>query len=284
LNRLPRVQASRCVNLVQRRHFAGGSSSSSSAMVKQLAMFGAAGLAAYGITQVIGQQIETSDSEDFMDDPVKPKAEITDRVFFDVDINARPSGRIVIGLFGANVPKTVNNFKTLCEGNMTNERSGMKLSYTNSSFHRVIPNFMIQGGDFTNHNGTGGMSIYGRKFPDENFDLKHTGPGILSMANSGPNTNGSQFFICTQKTSWLDGKHVVFGVVEEGFDVVKRIESYGSSSGRPSAKITIRKSGILESQQSAEDEIGDSASPSDPLPDEKAEKKPGRLSRFFRRS
>jgi cyclophilin family peptidyl-prolyl cis-trans isomerase len=158
------------------------------------------------------------------------------RVFLDVQADGRALGRIVIELFSDVVPKTAENFRALCTG----EKG---FGYKNSSFHRIIPDFMLQAGDFTNHNGTGGKSIYGTKFADENFKLKHTGPGIVSMANAGPNTNGSQFFITTVTTTWLDGKHVVFGKVVEGMDVVKSVEALGSRSGMTSVPVIISDCG-----------------------------------------
>merc|ERR1712048_766383 len=151
----------------------------------------------------------------------------------------------VIGLFGDDVPKTTENFLSLCKGDKGVGKSGKPLHYKDSTFHRIIPNFMIQGGDFTHGTGTGGESIFGQKFDDENFKLKHTGPGVLSMANAGPNTNGSQFFITTVKTAWLDGRHVVFGKVIDGMDVVTKVEAVGSSSGTPQKPVTVADSGLV---------------------------------------
>ncbi|KAF9254070.1 cyclophilin [Marasmius fiardii PR-910] len=159
-------------------------------------------------------------------------------VFFDVSINNQPAGRIVFKLYDDVVPKTAKNFRELAT-----HHNGF--GYRKSIFHRVIPQFMLQGGDFTNHNGTGGKSIYGAKFADENFQIKHTKPGLLSMANAGANTNGSQFFITTVATSWLDGKHVVFGEVVQGYDIVKKVESVGSSSGKTSQRVEITDSGTV---------------------------------------
>lgn len=166
--------------------------------------------------------------------------------FFDITIGGVDAGRIVMTLRADVVPRTVENFRALCTGEKGMGRNGKPLHFQGSSFHRVIPGFMCQGGDFTRGDGRGGESIYGETFDDENFSLKHSGPGVLSMANCGPNTNGSQFFLCTVATPHLDGKHVVFGNVTAGMEVIKRIEQVGSRpAGKVSQPVMIAKCGQL---------------------------------------
>ncbi|NCA71979.1 MAG: peptidylprolyl isomerase [Sphingobacteriia bacterium] len=167
------------------------------------------------------------------------------RVAIDVTIGGEPAGTVTIELFADVVPKTAENFRALCTGEKGMGTNGKPLTYAGSPFHRIIPGFMIQGGDFTRGNGTGGESIYGERFDDENFELKHTGPGILSMANAGPNTNGSQFFITVAETAWLDGKHVVFGKVVDGMDVIQAMEQQGTPSGRTKNEVVLAACRVL---------------------------------------
>lgn len=171
---------------------------------------------------------------------------VTQKVFFDIHKNGQPAGRLVFGLFGNTVPKTAANFATLADGSAGIGLSGKPLAYKGSKFHRIIRDFMAQGGDFTKDNGTGGESIYGAKFEDENFILKHTKPGLLSMANSGADTNGSQFFMTFVETPWLDGKHVVFGEVLEGFEILGEMNRLGSRDGNDrSTEWLIADSGLV---------------------------------------
>ncbi|CAN6200560.1 unnamed protein product [Urochloa humidicola] len=178
---------------------------------------------------------------------------ITAKTFLDIQIDGKPAGQIVLGLYGDTVPKTAENFRALCTGEKGIGKEGKPLWYKGSLFHRIIPGFMIQGGDFTNFNGTGGESIYGAIFPDENFKLNHTHTGTLSMANYGEDSNGSQFFITTVKESKLpkklDGIHVVFGKVLDGMNVVREIEAQGQATGVPKAKVVIVNSGQLHDDE-----------------------------------
>ncbi|KAG7399216.1 hypothetical protein PHYBOEH_009382 [Phytophthora boehmeriae] len=167
-------------------------------------------------------------------------------VFFDISIGGEAKGRLVFELRADVVPKTAENFRQLCTGEAGVGKAGKPLHYKGSAFHRIIPNFMCQGGDFTRGNGTGGESIYGEKFADEKFALKHQGVGVLSMANAGPNTNGSQFFLTTVDCPWLDQAHVVFGQVTEGHDVLEAMEAVGSNSGATSAAVVIEDCGEIK--------------------------------------
>eukprot|EP00878_Enallax_costatus_P003061 GHUV01003260.1.p1 GENE.GHUV01003260.1~~GHUV01003260.1.p1 ORF type:complete len:296 (+),score=92.32 GHUV01003260.1:485-1372(+) len=191
--------------------------------------------------------------------PLGPPNPSNPLVYFDLALgrygDAVPLGRIIMELKEDVVPKTTENFRQLC----VSDKPGF--GYRASRFHRVIPNFMCQGGDFTNDNGTGGKSIYGSRFADENFNLRHLGAGVLSMANAGPNTNGSQFFLCTAQTPWLDGKHVVFGQVVDGFEVVKAVELCGSRSGETSFDVMIADCGQLPKGTSVGATSADAAAP-----------------------
>ena len=171
--------------------------------------------------------------------------DISTNPYFDITMNDTYLGRVIFQLFDDDVPKTCKNFRYLCSNGILDKS---KPSYQDTKFHRIIKEFMLQGGDFTNGDGTGGMSIYGDKFEDENFNLTHNQPGMLSMANAGPNTNNSQFFITVEKTPWLDNKHVVFGIIISGFDIIKKLEDIATDSNdKPVQNIYISKCGLLPS-------------------------------------
>eukprot|EP00241_Pyramimonas_parkeae_P012208 CAMPEP_0114251956 /NCGR_PEP_ID=MMETSP0058-20121206/15561_1 /TAXON_ID=36894 /ORGANISM="Pyramimonas parkeae, CCMP726" /LENGTH=272 /DNA_ID=CAMNT_0001365821 /DNA_START=61 /DNA_END=879 /DNA_ORIENTATION=- len=176
---------------------------------------------------------------------VPPDMTHTHKCYFDISIGGEASGRVVFGMYGNTVPKTVENFRALCTGEKGEGKAGKPLHFKGSAFHRIIPGFMCQGGDFTNGDGTGGESIYGEKFEDENFKIRHTKEGLLSMANAGPGTNGSQFFITVAATAHLDKRHVVFGEVLEGYELVKKMEACGTNDGKTSSDVVIEDCGVL---------------------------------------
>ncbi|XP_020685930.1 peptidyl-prolyl cis-trans isomerase CYP21-1 [Dendrobium catenatum] len=184
------------------------------------------------------------------DEEVERVLEITHRVYLDVDIDGQHAGRIIIGLYGEVVPKTVENFRSLCTGEKGRGGHGKALHYKGTPFHRIVSGFVIQGGDITYGDGRGSESIYGGTFPDENFIIKHSHAGVVSMVNSGPDTNGSQFFITSVKASWLDGEHVAFGKVLQGMDTVYAIEGgAGTYNGKPRKKVIIVDSGEISRER-----------------------------------
>lgn len=207
----------------------------------------------WGVSEFLAVDESTVPRKHEFDDLAEVQSEVTHRVFLDVKLPAKEEGsgetieRIIIGLYGKECPNTSKNFLALCEGfEKTSLHDKRRLSYENCKFHRIIPGFMLQTGDYTHHDGTGGESIFPTKsFPDESFKLKHTGLGVLSMANRGKDTNTSQFFICLDPCAWLDGRHVVFGQVLNGVSTLRRLESYGSKSGKVSEDIRIVKCGML---------------------------------------
>ena len=174
-------------------------------------------------------------------DQAQKEAAVTDSVFFDIAINGKSAGRITMGLYGDVVPKTAQNFKAICTG-----ESEASLTFRGSPFHRIVPKFVAQGGDITSGDGKGGESIYGATFPDENFEFSHIEPGLLSMANKGPDTNNSGFFITLDVADFLDGKHVVFGKVTNGMDVVRKMEALGTKkTGVVTGSVEITGCGAL---------------------------------------
>ena len=167
------------------------------------------------------------------------------KVYLNIKAGPKDLGQIIIKLFTNNVPKTCENFRILCSGERGYTRTGKKLSYKDSPFHRIIPGFMIQGGDIENGDGTGKMSIHGESFEDESFLIQHNKPGIVSMANSGPDSNGCQFFIITNPQPHLDRKHVAFGQVIHGMDIIKKLEEFGTEDGTPKTKVIISDCGLI---------------------------------------